>query len=162
MGQIIRVGDLEISQDLDYERKSKKFRQVSAVVWAAIVVAALLGLFGTGSLSDASMSEGELEVEYERFTRFGTTTELSIESGAGEGKTNIAISRSYLAELEISDILPQPDSTTVRPDRVVYTFDVQPPTAVKFFATPREIGAQKATVWGPDGAALSYTQIVYP
>ena len=137
-------------------------RNVFAVLWALILVAALLGLFGTGPLSDARTADGPLQAEYERFTRFGTTTELSIEPGGGEGRTNIAISRAYLHDMVIDDIQPQPEGQTVLPDRIVYTFELQPPTEVKFFSTFREAGAQKATVWGPDGRRLSYTQFVYP
>ena len=162
MSKIIRVGDLEISQDLGYERTSLRLRHLFAVLWALILVAALLGFFGTGPLSDARTSDGPLQAEYERFTRFGTTTELSIEPGGGAGKTNIALARAYLHDMVINDIQPQPHSSTVLRDRIVYTFDLQAPTAVKFFSTFREAGAQKATVWGPDGRRVSYTQFVYP
>lgn len=162
MSKLARVGDLEISQDLAYERASLRLRRVAAVVWGLVLVAALLGLFGTGPLSDASTSDGPLQAEYERFTRFGTTAELSIRPGGGEGNTNIAISRAYLHDMVIDDIQPQPQGATVLPDRIVYTFDVRPPAEVKFFSTFREAGAQKATIWGPDGRRLSYTQFVYP
>ncbi|HWC25914.1 MAG TPA: hypothetical protein VG474_04960 [Solirubrobacteraceae bacterium] len=157
-----RVGDLEIADDPAYERRALAVRRVFAGVWALIMLAALLGIFGTGPLSDARSADGPLRAEYERFTRFGTTTELSIAPGRADGRTNVAISRSYLHDMVIDDILPQPDGATVLPDRVVYTFDVQPPGDVKFFSTFREIGLQKATVWGPDGRRVSYTQIVYP
>ncbi len=113
-------------------------------------------------MSDARTSDGPLQVEYERFTRFGTATELSIKPGGGEGNTNIAISLGYLHDMTIDDIQPEPEGQTVLPDRIVYTFDLQPPTEVKFFTTFRESGAQKAIVWGPDGRRLSYTQFVYP
>lgn len=162
MAEISRVGDLEIAQDLGYERRALRLRNVFAVVWGLIVVAALLGLFGTGPLSDARTSDGPLRAEYERFTRFGTTSELSVAPGGGEGSTNIAVSRAYLHDMVIDDIQPQPEGASVLSDRIVYTFDVQPPAEVKFFSTFREIGPQKATIWGPDGRRLSYTQFVYP
>lgn len=162
MAEIVRVGDLEIGQDLGYERRALRRRNVFAVIWALILIAALLGIFGTGPLSSARTSDGPLQAEYERFTRFGTTTELSITPGGGEGRTNIAISRGYLHDMVINDIQPQPQGATVLPDRIVYTFDAQPPAELKFFSTFREVGAQKATIWGPDGRSLSYTQFVYP
>ncbi|MFP5362307.1 MAG: hypothetical protein ACLGI5_06225 [Thermoleophilia bacterium] len=162
MAETGRVGDLEIAQDLGYERRALRLRNAFAVVWGLILVAALLGVFGTGPLSSARTSDGPLQVEYERFTRFGTTTELSIAPGGGEGTTNVAISRPYLHDLVINDIQPQPAGATVLPDRIVYSFDMQPPAEIKFFSTFREIGRQTATIWGPDGRRLSYAQFVYP
>ena len=162
MAERHRVGDLEIDQDVDYERRSLRLRRVFAVVWTLILVAALLGLFGTGPLSDARAVDGSLHVGYERFTRFGTTTEVTIEPGAGEGMTNVAISRSYLQDFVIDAILPQPADAAVLPDRVVYTFELRLPTELKFFMTAREVGAKKATIWGPAGDSLSYDQFVYP
>ena len=87
--------------------------------------------------------------------------DLEIRQDLGYERRALRRSRSP-APTCVNDIQPQREGQTVLPDRIVYTFDLQPPTQVKFFTTFREAGAQKATVWGPDGRRLSYTQFVYP
>ena len=46
-----RVGDLEISPDLNFQRRSWAMQRFAWVVLALFILAALLGLFGPGPLS---------------------------------------------------------------------------------------------------------------
>jgi hypothetical protein len=46
-----RVGDLEVNQDLDFQRHVWWFQRIGLVGMALVVVAALLGLFGGGDSS---------------------------------------------------------------------------------------------------------------
>ena len=71
-----RVGDLEVSQDLDHE---KKFWLVQRIGWALLFLlwlAGVAGLFGSGPLSGSTASAPDLRLEYDRFVR-GAPAELS-------------------------------------------------------------------------------------
>ncbi len=48
MEQIPRVGDLDIEQDLDFERRQWHVQRVGWVVFLLILLAAFVGLLGTG------------------------------------------------------------------------------------------------------------------
>jgi hypothetical protein len=163
MTRLERVGDIDVPQDVPYERKAYRVRQVVAVVFAAVLVAALLGLLGrSGPLSDATARGDGLAVGYERFLRVKSPTQLDVQIGAGGGPTRIAISRALLDELQVDGSSAQPQQTSLRPDRVVYTFDQQPPSQVTFVVEPQRAGRLRGTVYGPGGATVSFSQWVWP
>jgi hypothetical protein len=60
---------MEIETDLEFQRRVWRVPRVGWLIIGAAVVAALLGLFGTGPLSRASTDGGGLTVEYDRFAR---------------------------------------------------------------------------------------------
>ena len=163
MTEIVRVGDIDVPQDLPYERRSYHVRLVFAVIFALVLVAGLLGLLGrSGPLSETTRSAGDVTVEYERFLRLKTPTPLRIALGGGEGQTNIAVSRGLLEDFRIQSSSVEPEDTTVLPDRVVYTFDQQPPTAVTFVLEPQEIGRHRGTIYGPANTPVDISQWVWP
>lgn len=56
MEPIRRVGELEIEEDLDFQRRMWRLQQIGWALLVLVVVAALLGLFGKGPLSRAVAS----------------------------------------------------------------------------------------------------------
>ena len=80
-----RTGDLQIDQDLDAQRHHWIAERVGWTVITLVILAALLGLFGSGWLSEASVGtpEGALRLEYSRFGRFLAPMTLRLHSGAG-------------------------------------------------------------------------------
>jgi hypothetical protein len=158
-----RVGDLEIGQDLRFERRQYTARKVAAALGGLILLVALLGLFGAGGpLADATEESGPLSVEYERFARYEAQTEIEVQADAGGAETPVALGQSYLDDVSVEQISPEPNGTTVLPDRVIYTFDLEPGSSVTFELRPQEIGSKSVTVWGPDGARVEFSQLVYP
>jgi hypothetical protein len=161
MAKLERVGDLEIAQDLAHERSAYRVRVVAAVVMGLVLLAALLGLFGSGPLSGASRASGPLGVEYERFARLGARHELILSLPGGSGETDVGIGRQYLDDQQVQQITPQPASSTTSEDRLQLTFD-EPPVEVTLVLEPQEIGFHRATVHGPGRAVVSFDQLVYP
>ena len=67
---IVRSGDLEIAQDMTFQRRSWAVQRVGWGVVAVTIGAALLGLLGSGPLSrSTAVAPGAFAVEYERFVR---------------------------------------------------------------------------------------------
>lgn len=159
-----RVESLDIAEDPGLQRRAYRMRQVAVVVIALVLLAALLGAFGEGPLSeaDATAEQGSMQLHYERFVRLQSPTELQIELRGGEGKTDLAISRRFLESFRIEGYSPEPDSVTGLPDRLVFTFDQQPPSQVTLYGEPQEIGRQRGFISGPGGDELRFTQWVYP
>lgn len=54
-GEVHRVGDLEIEEDLDHQRRCWKLERASWAVMALVLLAAMAGLFGSGPLSWATV-----------------------------------------------------------------------------------------------------------
>jgi hypothetical protein len=160
--QLQRIGDLEVAQDLAFERKQAVTRRVAGVIAAAILVAALLGVFGGGPLADATESSGPLSVDYERFLRFESQGELEVQPPTTGGLASVAISSDYLSQFSVGSISPTPATTSVLSDRLVYTFKLAPRGRVTFELTPEKVGKHNGTIWAGDDAHVRISQFVYP
>jgi len=75
-----RIGDLDINQDLAFQRRSWSLQRIGWGLIALVLIAALLGLFGHGPLSEATTDDPSLPIRlaYERFGRFGSPLVLRI------------------------------------------------------------------------------------
>jgi hypothetical protein len=161
--KLTQLGDIVVPQDLEYEQRAYRVRLVFAVVFGLVLVAALLGLLGrSGPLSSTTKSAGDVGVDYERFVRLQTPTELTVHVRGGAHKTNVALSRSFLESFQVDSFSVDPESTAVTPDRVVYTFDQQAPSAVTVVLEPQRVGRQTGTIYGPGQNAVRISQWVWP
>jgi hypothetical protein len=164
-----RVGDLEINEDLGFQRRMWAFQRVGWAVLVLVVMAALFGLLGPGLLSISATvgSEGvALSVEeYEQVLRYRKPTTLRLGMGAGAGEARVWLDRKYLEGFQVQKVTPEPDSVEAGPDRLTYVFDVaelSEPTSVTFDLQPQKTGLLKGRVGLDDGEQLSFSQFVYP
>jgi hypothetical protein len=165
-----RIGDLEIAQDLRFQRRSWAIQRVGWFAMAVVVAAAVLGYLGEGPLSDARARSGDgaYEVEYARYTRYRSpdTLRVFIEEGAVEGdQARVSFGRGYFDGVEVESVFPEPDSVEVDGDEVVYLFklgDQGAPATVIFSVMYDDVGRKRARV-GLDGhSAVSFSQFIYP
>ncbi len=168
------ISDLEVNENLKFQRRDWAAQRVGWVAMGTVVVAALLGLFGGtgllgGSQAKASSEDAVVSVSYERFLRFMKPTTLEIDLGreAGkEGKVSVWLDRRYLEGFQVQQITPQPSSAKSGPKRSTYLFEVDASsgtTAVSFDLLPEQrIGPLKGVVRIDDGKPVSFEQFVYP
>src|SRR5688500_9157378 len=125
MAEFQRIGDLEIDQDLDFNRRDTRFQRIGMGGMCVAALAAALVLTGSGPLSKA-VAEGTRErVEYSRFCRQGVDTYLVVEQpapGAGVQKTTITFEVSYLKKFEVRKITPEPESVVAEDRKLRYEF----------------------------------------
>jgi hypothetical protein len=108
VNEINRVGDLEVNEDLTFQRRSWVMQRVGWVVMTLVMLAALVGLFGgagaLGGEAQASSEDAAVSVSYERFLRFmkPTTLQIQLSQEAGkERKVSIWLEREYLDEFQV-------------------------------------------------------------
>ena len=123
-----RVGELDLAEDIAFERKSWIVQRVAWTIMTLILLAALLGAFGNGWLSRAQSSadEGALQLDYNRFIRFQAPAELTIRfSGPTitENYVGFWLNREYLKAIALSQITPAPREQIGTADGVIYIFD---------------------------------------
>jgi hypothetical protein len=171
---IRRVGDLEVDQDLEFQRREWLAERIGWAVMALLVLAALLGLFGTGPLTRATAGDraGPLWIEYERFNRLLAPSTLRVHLGAGAalgGEARVWLDRRYLESIQLQRVMPQPDGVEAAPDRMVFVFRVaepDQPTAITFSFKPEHVGSLpgRAGLAGaaPSDQPLRFRQFVYP
>jgi hypothetical protein len=147
-------------------RRAWVFERVGWIVMAAILVAAAVGLFGHGWLSDAKAGAGdELVVDYSRFGRAHSPIELAVEWLARGQEPTLWISRPYLDEFEITEIRPTPSAVTLEPDRIVYAFRSGTPEArlaVTFMLKAEHGGRYRGRIGAGDGPAVEIRQFLVP
>jgi hypothetical protein len=165
-----RVGDLEIDQDLDYEKTAWTVRRVAWALMAGIVLAGLAGLFGTGPLSHATTGDpsSPLRLEYGRFERFTTPSHMKLHLGpsATAGReARIWISREYLQGLQLESVIPEPREVLAGADRLVVVFPLAEPgrgTSIDLEFKPQRIGPVHGRVGLDGGPSVAFHQLVYP
>lgn len=163
-----KIGDLELDQDMAYERRFWVFERVGWVAMAGVVALALLGVFGEGPVSQgtAGGSGQGLIVEYERIARRNSpqTLRLGLTAPPGpEGKVKVSLDRKFLESIQVESVSPEPESEEGRPRRRVYEFAVSggEPT-VDFKFKTEAIGWLEGTAAVEGMPAVNFRQFVYP
>jgi hypothetical protein len=161
---IKRVGDLEINEDLVFQKRSWTVQRIGWVIMALVLAAALLGLFGAGPLSRATAgTEDEaLWVEYDRFSRLLKTTDLKVHATSESGEVRLWISREYLEKVEISHITPTEDSAEAAQDGVFYVFQSAEPLTIVIHLRAAQAGLISGEMRLDGGPSQEFTQFIYP
>jgi len=165
-----RLGDLEVSQDLDFEHRSWRVQRIGWVLFSLVLLAALLGLLGgPGPLSTTTAGEGSpLEVVYERFARHNNPTELmlQLQPGAVPGdEVRVWVNTQYLEAIQIERIEPEPNQVEISPQRITYVFPLSDSGAggrVVLHLMPQAIGRHEVRMGVEGELEHRFTQIIYP
>jgi hypothetical protein len=170
MSNIKRIGELDIEQDMDLQRRDWKFQHAGRFVMLLLVIAALLGAFGRGWLAKAEVGgSGEpLRMEYDRIARHRAYSSLKLSLAphvAPDGRARLWLKRDYLEGVSIEDISPEPENVEVDRDGLIYEFvvaDPAQPSHVVFHIKPDEIGLRSGAVGLAGQKHYGFTQFVLP
>ncbi|CAI0989655.1 hypothetical protein [Serratia proteamaculans] len=133
-----------------------------------VVFLALLGFFSNGVLSDKEkQNESQtLKINYEKFVRNGTQTEVKIRI---KGQENKAITIKISDQLDdfymIESVLPQSLQVSHHGNNLYFT---SPDNASQqwhtftFILRSKEWGEFQATITGADGKPVTINQWIYP
>ncbi len=160
-----RIGDLEIDQDMEVQRRSWRFQRIG---WGGIVLflgAALAGLFGDGPLSrDRVGDPAHLEVAYPRFERRSQEAVLIVRFGPQpSGVVRLWIDRDYLSEQPIQRVEPVPERAEAHSDRLILDVRVSGDSPeVRITTMPVGFGPLRGRLGLLGGPEVSFEQFVYP
>jgi hypothetical protein len=165
-----RSGDIEIEQDLRFQRLCWKLERGGWAFMTLLIVAAVLGLFGSGPLSHRIAGEkgGPLWVEYQRFGRWDCPEELHVHLGPGvarEGKAMIWVSRELIELHDVEHVTPPPEAVEAHGDGYTYVFRVPAAAeevSITFNLKPESWGPAAGSIGVAGGAAVAIRQFVYP
>ena len=154
MSNIKRIGELDIDQDMDLQRKDWKFQHAGRFVMLLLVSAALLGAFRTRVAGKGgNRCKGEpLWMEYDRIARHRASSLLKLHLAphvAANGKARLWLKQDYLQSISIETITPEPENVEVEKDGLIYEFVVADPTQpilVVFHIKPDENGLRSGAV----------------
>lgn len=157
---------LEVDDDQRFQQRAWKVQRASWVVIALIVIAGLLGLFGKGPLSYAKAHDEKqsIQIDYERFGRFETATELKF-SLKEISQKQVRLHKNYIEAIQIENIMPTP-IVMASGNWFVYSFNTShssEPLNVTFYIKPKKIGLLKGVLADENTSPLlSFNQFIYP
>jgi len=186
------INGIQIDQDMKLQRKVWKFQRIGIICLVLFLVIAALGGFGSGPLSHAKGGgiEHGARIAYNRIMRYQSPDKLSFErvvvdrrpaqqknaavktTELGE-EMRIWIERDYLDNVRIERIEPQPVSTEIDEDRLIYRFaarrklnsagQFEPvPGKVVFHLQANKPGRLQGKAGINEGKPIEFTQLVMP
>ncbi|WP_435011262.1 hypothetical protein P12x_002569 [Tundrisphaera lichenicola] len=159
---------LELDEDIPFQEKTWAWQRVAWSIMAAILLLGLIGLFGDGPISKASVGDGggSLRVEYRRFARRQAETILEFIVPPGPGKeVRIWVDREYADRADIRRVEPDPARVEVGSDGITYVMPVvrsDRPVRIQLHAYPEDPGPLRGQVRAGDGPKLGFTHFIYP
>lgn len=167
---VSRVGDLELEQDLEFEKREWIAQWIGRGFMFLIVLGALLGFFGAGpfSLTEVRAPAGDLSVTYEHFGRRGATTNLIVEvapEAVSNGEAVVWFSEDYIRKFQVDAVTPAPDQVVSTERGYEYTFLADQPQealAVTYNFTIEAMGAESGLVGLKGGAPVELTHFFTP
>jgi hypothetical protein len=170
MSKVPRVGDLQIDQDLDFQRREWTAQRIGWAAMGLVALAGLAGVFGHGPVAraEARNADGSLRLQYERFARKRAEGTLQLRLGSGVAVADtvrVWIDRPTIEALGIQQITPEPAGVDAGADQYVYSFTVADgaaPATILFDIEPDEPGWHRGRIGVAGREALSFGQFVYP
>jgi hypothetical protein len=155
--------ELQVEQDLGFQYREWITQRIGWVVIGLVVVAALLGAFGTGPVSSSSVSGPGLQLEYERFGRVQKTTSLRFYLADTQEAATVSISRQYLQSVQVEHIAPEPQKVESDAHWLIYHFPTRrKPAEISFHLKPEKFGSLLGEARLAEGEAISFSQFIYP
>ncbi len=164
------AGRLEIAEDLALQRRAWVFERVGWIVFAVVLLAAVVGLFGGGVVGDAEVSaaDGALAVEYPRFARAHSPLSIRVRlepAQPTDGELRLWMSREYAARLDIDHVSPPPSRTELGAERIEFVFPWRGPpgpAAVTFVLEADAGGSVRGRIGAGDGDGVPVRHLLYP
>lgn len=166
MAKALHVEDID---SIEFQRREWAVQRGGWVAIGLFVLAALLGVFSVGPLSEtvAGNVDDGLEVRYQKFTRHVGTTELQIrlgESAVEKQTASVFVSEEFVNGWRIESITPQPDKVTRTRIGTTFEFSAEAgsPPIVEILYRPDQIGPVDGILRTSNGAEVAIWQLAYP
>lgn len=146
------ANELAVGEDLQFQRKWWRFEAVVWIVFAVILALDLSGIMGRGPLAKASVrtADGTMKIDYERVERFETPSMMTIYFGpnaVANGQIQLWVSEGVIKPLGNQRIIPQPKSSVLDGDGILYTWPTtEHPNTVAFALQPSTPGSKAFTI----------------
>src|SRR3954470_1769918 len=159
---------LDVGSDLAFQQKWWRFERIVWVVFTAIVLLDLAGVFGRGPLAraTATAADGTMSVEYERVARFSAPSLVTVHfnpPAEKDGAIHVWASDSLLQAFGVQKLNPEPERVTLDGAGFTYTYRSSPQAnSIQFAMEPRRVGLQKLTLRVADAAPVTMRVLVLP
>jgi hypothetical protein len=154
-----------IQEHMAFQRRTWIVQRAGWLVLGAIAIAAILGLFGGGVLSERTATGPGMNITYERFERVTHVAQFTITFTAGPGgERRLHLGRAFQKSFEISSIQPTPLRSAAAADGLDLTFAAASgnTSQVVIWASPRSYGTVHVSARADDNPPLDVHIFIYP
>ena len=149
------------------QRASWRYQRASWVIMGVILLATLLGTFGNGPLSQTSVTKKNISMHYEKVGRVSRecALELTMTNGGSDGERTLHINKSFIQEVDLTQILPMPIRWTSTQEELVAIGPAWRIGEVAWWSIrykPRHPGNLEGSVHVSQGPSLSMRQFIFP
>jgi hypothetical protein len=152
---------LQMEDEIALHEKGWIVQRVGWVILILLLVAAALGVFGDGVLSNRQESAGNVSISYQGFGRFESQTEIKINAESVQHGMILRVPQNYLRVMEIEKVVPEPTSQKIQDDHVVLTLDAQQLAEVTVYLKPKTTGNVSASIHVNE-ARFNISHFIYP
>lgn len=145
-----------------------QLRRIGFALLLAIVIAAMVGLFSRGYISDARIANdsGTLRIDYEKYSRLMSDVDMKVTSSQiRENRNRIILGGDFMDSFRIDTLQPQPDKMYSLNGKMVLEYSVSAPGSEQTLwlsLTPMKFGATHSTVAIDNGPEITLHQFIYP
>ena len=159
--EVVKKHPLDFQDELELHKKGWIAQRIGWIFLAMVFTAAAIGVFGDGVISKRRISNGDVTIEFEKFSRFQTTMRLRISLRQSDRTVQLKIPQHYLEQCEIEKLVPEPEQQFIVDDLQVYTFNAQRRGNIFLYLTPKKVGQIKSTFRVND-TDFTFSHFVYP
>jgi hypothetical protein len=128
-GTPIKYDGIQIDERPHFQRITWWIERVGWVFFVLFVIAALVGVFGSGALGRGKASGPGFILDYERFSRQNASSSLVVHFASpptGSNNVEIWISQRFIQGIQLQQVIPDPSDVSSSGDWFVYSIATQP------------------------------------
>lgn len=161
--------ELEIDRQDWFHRWEWRVQRWGRWLWLALIIAGLLGLFGSGwiSWSKRSSADGKVTLSYQRFVRHhcpGTLT-VSIQPDADETEQTLIVENQFLDQVQVERTRPRTAREELQEDGTVWTFSHSrqtEPVVIELEIMPDGYGDARGKLQVIGHEPIEFRQFIFP
>lgn len=156
-----------VNEDMAMQRRVWSFERWSWGVLVVLLVLAALGLFGDGPFSQRTLqsSDGALQIDYQRFSRSGSVTEMRIQvRGPHHAHATLLLEGQFFETATIENFQPQPVRAMSEGRGLLYQLatDGEGVARLTMLVRNDQVGGHRGEARVGRTSTVSFEQFVYP
>lgn len=162
----LREDGLQLDEHRPFQERFWVVERVAWVAFGLLLVAAILGLTGSGGpLSRSIHQVAGGTIEFPVIARWQTGDELVVRFAPAEADSRrLTLSPEFADSFQINVIQPAPEQSLVSATGTVLTFAAEPGTqaSVTLHLTPQHPGLAEVAIGIDDGTATTISSVILP
>lgn len=130
------------------------------IVMGFFLTLGLLGLFGSGFLSETILSANSYSVEYQKFLRQDTPSDIYISLDNPPDTAVVSLPNSYIKHVHLKKITPAPESVEIENQQLRYSFVTNASGVIAFKVQPEKMGIKELEL-DVSGEQTTIRQYIY-